>query len=179
MNSTILSRLLAMFRHWPPYAPETMGSKKTQAGSALLTTLIILLLLSIIGVNAIDTTTTELQITRNYRVYKENLYRAEGAVMELAQLFENALEEAGTSSIGSVNDNATVVDALAESPTTWSSNATAASIVDAGHVWAPRGVPSGSSLDISKSRVHRYYLYGRGSSQDGQVIVKIGYRKAF
>lgn len=150
-----------------------------QAGSALLTTLIILLILTLLGITAVDTTTTELQITRSYRIYKENLYKADGAVMELAQSFENVAEEVGSGSIASAAVNASSVDALATSPATWTSNATASAMADAQHLWAPRGVPAGSSLDVSKSRVHSYFLYGRGNAQDGQVIVKIGYRKAF
>ncbi|MCF8111452.1 MAG: pilus assembly PilX N-terminal domain-containing protein [Desulfobacteraceae bacterium] len=56
---------------------EILADKK---GSVLLTTMIVLLLLTLIGVSGINTSSTDLQITRNYRIYNENLMLADAAV---------------------------------------------------------------------------------------------------
>lgn len=155
-------------------------SPPSESGSVLLMTLIILLILTLIGVSGIRIASTDLQITRNYRIYKQNFTLADGAVMEAVQRFENSEEEISSGSFGSPGDNATALDILAFSETTWSSSSVTSSFSgDARFLWAPRGVASGSSLDVSKSRVHGYFLYGRGSTQDGLVLVKLGYRKAF
>ena len=62
-------------------------------GSVLLTTVIILLLLTLIGVSGINTASTDLQITRNYRIYKENLMLSDAAVNRGSKEVINALSE--------------------------------------------------------------------------------------
>ena len=59
-----------------------------QKGSIIIPVLMILALLSVVGLTAANTTTTELQIVRNKVVYKQNLYLAEAAVMAEAQRLE-------------------------------------------------------------------------------------------
>lgn len=57
-----------------------------EEGSVLLLTLALLVLLTIAGLALLSTTDTDLQITQNDRCYKQNLTRAESAVMEAAQI---------------------------------------------------------------------------------------------
>ena len=80
--------------------PKKMESEQSninpqlnENGSVLLTTVIILLLLTLIGVSGINTASTDLQITRNYRIYKENLMLADAAVNRAATDVVNALSE--------------------------------------------------------------------------------------
>lgn len=49
-----------------------------EQGAALLTTIIILLLLTVIGVAGINTTSTDLKITSNYRESKQHFYYCDG-----------------------------------------------------------------------------------------------------
>jgi Tfp pilus assembly protein PilX len=51
-----------------------------QCGMALITALIMLLLLTILGAWAVDTSTAELRITRNYRNTREAFYAADAAI---------------------------------------------------------------------------------------------------
>ncbi|WDP88640.1 MAG: pilus assembly PilX N-terminal domain-containing protein [Desulfobacter sp.] len=51
-----------------------------ESGSVLLTTVIILMLITIIGVSGINTSSTDIQITRNYRIQKLNVALADAAV---------------------------------------------------------------------------------------------------
>lgn len=76
---------------------EQMISIKTglsdEKGAVLLTTLIVLLLLTLIGIRGINTASTDLQITRNYRIHKENLMLADGALNYAMAMVEKALDE--------------------------------------------------------------------------------------
>ena len=49
-----------------------------QQGAALLTTIIVLVLLTIIGVAGINTTSTDLEISSNYRDANQQFYQADG-----------------------------------------------------------------------------------------------------
>ena len=41
------------------------------------------------------------------------------------------------------------------------------------------GLVPGSSLAMSKSKVHSYGIYGRCQQNRGLIVIKVGYRKAF
>lgn len=73
--------------------PFIAGYFSDDSGAVLLTTLIILMLLTLIGISGINTATTDLRITRNYRVHKENLMLGDAAINEGATRAINALEE--------------------------------------------------------------------------------------
>lgn len=60
-------------------------TNNTESGAVLLTTLIILVLLTIIGISAVNITTTDLQISSNNKIYQKNLYLAESAANEAIQ----------------------------------------------------------------------------------------------
>jgi len=58
---------------------------KSEDGSVLVIAMIMLVLLTLIGISAITTSTIEVQISANERIYKMNLCVAEGASMECIQ----------------------------------------------------------------------------------------------
>ncbi|MFW6053122.1 MAG: PilX N-terminal domain-containing pilus assembly protein, partial [Desulfosalsimonas sp.] len=68
-------------------------TRPLEKGSVLLTTLIILLLLTLIGIGGINTASTDLHITRNYRIHQENLVLADGALNYAMTMIEKALDE--------------------------------------------------------------------------------------
>lgn len=51
-----------------------------ESGAILIITMIILLLLTLIGISGINTASTDIQITSNYRIHNLNLACADGAV---------------------------------------------------------------------------------------------------
>ena len=57
---------------------------KSEDGSIVVITLIILMLLTVMGISATSTTDIELQIVQNTTLYKQNFYRTEGGSFEVA-----------------------------------------------------------------------------------------------
>ena len=62
---------------------------RNEDGTVLVVALLILVFLTLIGITITATTEVEIQIAGNERLYKENLYNAEGASMECAQRMEH------------------------------------------------------------------------------------------
>ena len=60
-----------------------------EEGSAIVIALIILVLLTLMGTVSTNDTVVELQIVRNEAIYRQNFYKAEGAVIELGQIMED------------------------------------------------------------------------------------------
>ena len=64
-------------------------SAADQTGSTLVLVLLLLGLVSVLGAAATTTSSIELNISGNDKLYKENLCRAEAAAMESAQRIKN------------------------------------------------------------------------------------------
>ena len=62
---------------------------RNEEGSAIVASLMILVILTIIGISATNTTSVELQIVRIDGIYKQNLYLAEAAAQEAIQRIWN------------------------------------------------------------------------------------------
>ncbi len=68
-----------------------------EEGSVLVLALLMLIFLTIIGIAATTTTSVELQIAQNERVYTENFNRAEAAAMHATQVLRNIQNNSPTS----------------------------------------------------------------------------------
>ncbi len=64
-------------------------SVNKEKGSAIVVILMILVLFTIIGISSLDFSDVETQITHNDRCYKQNLFRAETAVMEACEMMNS------------------------------------------------------------------------------------------
>ena len=64
-------------------------------------------------------------------------------------------------------DNSILSDTLTELPATTA------------YASVSRGIASGFSLDMTKTRAHEYSVYGWCNRNNNLVIVEVGYRKAF
>jgi hypothetical protein len=71
----------------------TMATVNNQRGSVIIITMIILVLLTIIGISAIDTSTTEMQIATNEQLHKIAFYAADGGTEAGIKLLEQNLIE--------------------------------------------------------------------------------------
>jgi Tfp pilus assembly protein PilX len=79
-------------------------SSDNEKGSVLLTTLLIMLLLTVIGIGSMSTSSTDLQISRNYKVYKENLILADAAVNQAKSLVLNGIADNSASWVNDILD---------------------------------------------------------------------------
>jgi hypothetical protein len=161
---------------------------KNENGSVIILALIFLVLLTIIGMSAVDTSTIEVQISGNDVRYKTNLYRAEGAVMECAQIIETEtnpsfLHPAGTNAPSWIYAN-NVYD-LSDSDI-MAARATAGELgvsnvhPNASYGVVALGIGYGDSLDITApSQMNEYAIYGLYSGNDGQSHIVVGYKKRF
>jgi Tfp pilus assembly protein PilX len=155
-------------------------------GTVLVLALIMLVLLTLIGISATTTSMIETRIAGNERVYKQNFYAAEAASMHCAQEMEEKVDpKADTSTdkwlhgIGVVGVSVDVRD-----DSHWTNNSEVSIDPNTTRFMASSeglvGGGAGTSLDMTKSSVHGYLIYGRCRPQNsGPTIIEIGFRKAF
>ena len=174
---------------------------ESEDGSVLAIAMIMLVLLTLIGISATTTSTIEVQISANDRIYKQNLCVAEGAAMECIQRMENGGEEmkemTSTRDIWLIDgsDNSNRGGTTVPGPdnitdlANWDGSGTdqsseEAMLDDANKSYMARfmafygGIAEGSSLDMTKSTVYEYKVFGLSRRNQGQVVVGVGYRKA-
>ena len=159
---------------------------KNEDGTVLVVALLILVFLTLIGIAITATVEVEIQIAGNERLYKKNLYNAEGASMECAQRMEeeaslnpsvhNWIKPMGSVSVDNIRDDAywaasgTVVDPSVEPDG------------NTLYLAVEEGVAEGTTLDMTKTTLRSYTVYGRRHNPAqpnlGRSIVRVGYRKA-
>jgi len=155
---------------------------KNEEGTVLVIALIILVFLTLIGISITVTTEVEIQIAGNERLYKDNLYTAEAAAMECAQKMEELasldptvhtfIKPLGSTTLTDIRDDAF-----------WPANSEA-STIDANTTFLAieEGVAEGTTLDMTKTTLRSYSIYGRRFNTArpnlGRSIVRVGYRRA-
>jgi type IV pilus assembly protein PilX len=163
------------------------SGKKNQEGSVMVVALILLVVLTLLGITISTISEVEIQIAGNERLYKENVYRAEAAVMECAQRMQEAASlDAGA--LTWMNTKGSVTSANVRSDTWW--NDTNSAVVNAAvdpdgdtrYLAVEEGVAEGTSLDMTKTPLRSYSIYGRrydsANASRGRSVVRIGFRKA-
>ncbi len=154
-------------------------------GTVLVLALIMLVLLTLIGISATTTSMIETRISGNERVYKQNFYAAEAASMHCAQdMEERANPKADAPTLVWLHPLNAVVDSNIRDDSFWTDANSAVSITGNTRLLASSeglvGGGAGTSLDMTKSSVHGYLIYGRCRPQNsGPTIIEIGFRKAF
>ena len=156
-----------------------------EEGSVLLLALVLLVLITIAGLGALTSTTTEIQIAGNDRCFKQNLTRAESAIYEVAQVMKNETTPL-TNLIPSASPLTWLhTDAFDPLTSTWDYAVNAvhsAHFADnrSGYTSTYGGVAPGASLDMSSSSTMRQFeIYGRSELCNGLVDVIAGYRIRF
>ncbi len=169
-------------------------------GTILIITLLTLFVLSLAGIMAINTAKIETQISGNLRNYKENFYKTESAVREIAISIENTTAnnlingnkivlpdqtDIQLSNAGNlINQEATLSLRLqiANNPL---ANITQDEPIYNNKVLVVHGGPApGSSMTIGYSHAasakHRFFVYGnarQGTTLGKGVLIEIGYLK--
>ena len=162
----------------------TKGRLSTgEDGSVLIVALMILMILTMIGIIATSSTQFELRIAGNENVYKQNLYKADGAAMGGAQMLEN---EPDTNQLK--NATATWLHKFLPDPNissfiNWNpanNNSKQITTPTDRYLAVHHGIAPGSSLDIGyPSSLHVFSVYGCSTINNGESIVEIGYRRRF
>lgn len=158
---------------------------KSEEGSVVLLTMMVLVLVTMFGFSALNNAETELIVAHNSRCYKQNMYRAEGVVMETAQLLE-------TSPVTELKPDtktniwlADGTDDNAFEPETeeWEAGTTTATsniyLVNAEYAVVFEGVAPGSSLSMTETQMWQYSVYGKSDICNGEIGVVAGYRRRF
>jgi Tfp pilus assembly protein PilX len=157
---------------------------KNEEGSVLVIGLIIMVLLTLAGLSTSRTSSIEIQIAGNEMIYKRNLFMAEASAMDAVQILENTdLENDPPTWIMT-----TSIDTMVRTKAFWNPESTItreSTQVEKDkekirHVAVHNGlITTGESLDISKTKLHDYTVYGRSNLTNGVSIIELGYRKAY
>jgi Tfp pilus assembly protein PilX len=148
-----------------------------EEGSVLIIALLVLAFFTLLGMSTFSISTMEIRIIGNENTQKQNLYCAEAAAMHCAQ--DMQIQDLSTASllyfngINSPTDTQSDIISLPQSETFDELPATTA------YASVSRGIASGSSLDMTKTRVHEYSVYGWCDRNNNLVIVEVGFRKSF
>lgn len=172
----------AFFRTVAACRSGSRGPKMEHEGSVLIVCVVMLILMSVIGIAATTTAVIELRIAGNERVYARNFYLAESAVMEGAQRMQNISDPIRNPPVWLETDLGSVADVDVCEDIFWeceNSSTAECGLSGARFFAVSQGIASGSSLDASRSRVHAFAIYGRCGVNNGNAIIKAGYRKAF
>ena len=156
---------------------------KSEEGSVMVVALIVLAMLTIIGISASNTSTTELQIVRNDLLYRINFYKAEAAAREGAQTVANLAKTSPTE----VNPGQTTQDWLVD-PVADGIDMTRIADVqaigessdmvnDAATTYAAAYLGrTGSVAAENESHVYHFNLYGLHTDDDGRAFIEMGYK---
>lgn len=156
---------------------------KSEEGSVMVVALIVLAMLTIIGISASNTSTTELQIVRNDLLYRINFYKAETAAREGAQTVANLAK----ASPAEVNPGQTTQDWLVD-PVADGIDMTRIADVqaigessdmvnDAATTYAAAYLGrTGSVAAENESHVYHFNLYGLHAGDDGRAFIEMGYK---
>jgi len=172
---------------------KMISNIKNEEGSAIIIALLILVLLTIIGTSATQTTVIELAIVRNDLVHKDQLYRADGAVMQASQWIEDqpdeVLQDISTNIADAIstvdvdltdlnlNDNLNFYNIWAQANT----DPDQAAIPDV--LTGFKIVDQTGVVMLNQSQTHTYAVYGLYNrtggtlKSRGQVLLSGGYRK--
>lgn len=164
---------------------EMLRTLRNEDGSVLVVALVMLVLLTIIGISASTTSTIEIQIAGNEKIYKQNFFRAEGGAMDGVQTLENTATP--LTDLAQINCSSSVDPCvLMTAPTdaeirdnNFPTNRTQSLDAQSNFFAYEVGPAKGSSIAMSKSKVFEYEIYGRSNQTNGQVVIAVGYRKAF
>ncbi|GAB4333787.1 MAG: hypothetical protein Kow0089_02640 [Desulfobulbaceae bacterium] len=174
-----------------------MQHHHNESGFALVTTMLILLTLTFIGIGSTRNSITELKISGNDRIAKELLYEAESAAMEAAGRMQNEndpdeliakrssklwLLEKENDGTDPVSGDTNVVKWQDQNFT--GKDVAGIPVADAIVQLAvvDHGVVKGSgggSLKVTGTSVHGYHVFGYAEKQNGFKLIEIGYRKEF
>jgi len=167
---------------------KILARANNEEGSIMVIALLIMAVLTILGISAIDTSNIELLIAGNERVYKDNFYKAEAAVIAAAQILENMddkeLCESSTQNWINPEGDAPTLDNLQLTSSTWNTgNLDSDPADDIDLAGAQFTVVDMTGFTVPGEQTLKYKIYGVYDSSltpdgkdRGRVIIEIGYK---
>ena len=140
----------------------------------MIVALALLMLLTLIGISATTTSMIEIQISGAKKTYTDHLFQAEGAAMECVQFMEDNPTDTtylNDKEIDDVDDDD--IRNLFTSPL----KSSATPSIGTGYAAVHQGVVG--SMKMGQPNLHGYTVYGWHDTPQGQVIIELGYRRAF
>ena len=166
---------------------------KNEDGAVLVGAILILVLLTIVGIVSTTISNTEINTAFNEIIYQQNLYRAEGAIIEAVERLDRELDpktnppswlEPDSNEIthDDINDSEFWVSGLSGTIPQSATLDDPGTVLDdnTDFVVVSDGLYKGSSLGMGGAKVHKYSVFGRSAPPNrGETIIEIGYLKAF
>ncbi|OQY26013.1 MAG: hypothetical protein B6244_14415 [Candidatus Cloacimonetes bacterium 4572_55] len=184
-------------------------SVNNEKGTALIISLMLLVLLTLLGMAATTTSTLEIMIADNERDYKVNFYKAESAAIQAAVVMENESDPEnkmkGTGEWAAGGENWLRYDKDASTPpdmtklNTWDDLTTAGGSLeewatdatnvtqldDNGNIivaYAAQfvGIKQGESLKLTGTeRKYSFVIWGHSKTDGGRALIEVGYKREF
>jgi len=148
-----------------------------EEGSVLIIALLVLAFFTLLGMSTFSISNMEIRIIGNENTQKQNLYCAEAAAMHCSQDMQN--QDLSTASLSYFNGINSPTDTHRQIAQDLNSETFAELPATTAYASVSRGIAPGSSLDMTKTRVHEYSVYGWCDRNKNLVIVEVGFRKAF
>lgn len=166
---------------------------KRDDGSVLVVALVMLVLLTLIGISANRTSTIDIQVAGNEKVYKMNLFTAEAGASEAIQTLQDHTDLRDNPPQWVAPTPGSITDDDARTDSNWVAGPNFAggtvpseladSIIDNTNntrfVVCYEGVGRRQSLAMGRQRVYSYTVYGRSTLSNGESIIRMGYMKPF
>lgn len=166
---------------------------KSEQGSTILFVMIAILVISVYGISSLKSSSSELMIASNYRCYKQSLYRAEAAVLEMAQVLDQE-EDPSVQLVPSSTEKNWLTDGTVDDedrefvPETadwedYGDHSQETSVFpdgESGYAAVFKGIAPGYSLNMNNTtHMWQYEVYGHSKLCRGNVGVVAGYRRRF
>jgi len=162
------------------------GVIKNEKGNVLIITLIILVALTFLGIISSRMSSIDLLVSGNKKIYTQNLFNAERAAYHAVQVLDSTnLSESPPDWLSRILGELTKDDVMNDA--NWDNNfasfpnvTTGTNIAHAKYIARhTRDDEVGESLDMAKTKIRAYAVYGRSDMFKGKSMVEMGYRKAY
>jgi hypothetical protein len=160
-----------------------IGNEKGSA--AIVLAVMILVVVSLIGIQSSNTSTMEVQISAAERTAKQNFYKAEGAALRAAQEIENADSEILNERLEPWINRSE--DVNLQDTSQWDYDKSGSDdTAEAGPFQntyfgvMDKGVPQGSSLHMGhNTQVHTFRVFGRCIAENQSAFIEMGYKRRY
>ena len=153
-----------------------------ESGAVLIITVIILLLMTLIGVSGINTASTDIQVTSNYRIHQLNVISADAAVNRAKSLVAYNQVDITATWVSNITDLYTADSKYFKAGTSWNTGTTP--VLNAINVdaviadWDNGGtIPAITPATMPSDANVQYVVYINTNSSDGNSVVIARSRK--